>query len=329
MAPRKRKKGKPLYKQSAKKLALANRKAIQKMESEEEHKWIDESESGVRLVCFPESNTQSVVCLNSIEPLNVDVTGTGTETMINSVNRRAGAEVYISGIYLNMQIYWPGGLSQSQYYPPFATINWVVVRQKVNSGGVTANLPDSQEALLTDVFVNPLADESTTLPGSNPAFSLQNAPLGNLVFQNMNNGKNYVILDRGSFILPSPTQVSQYPAVSGPVVVPAGSQYVATTASTFKDTGLNHYVPHQFSGNACKTIKVRLHPKCKTRYFQVENNEETGPANIRPIKNGIYLMYWTDSVGTSSRWPVPPVTPAGTYVGPQITANWRIRFTDC
>lgn len=326
MAPRKRKK-KPLYKQSAKKLALANRRALQKMESEEEHKWIDESESSVRLLCFPESNTQSVVCLNSIEPLNVDATSTSTETMINSANRRQGAEVYISGIYLNMQFYWPGALTPTQFYPPFATINWVVVRQKVNQGGVTANLPDAQEALLTDVFVNPLADESTTLPGSNPTFSTITAPLGNLVFQNMNNGKNYHILDRGSFIMAAPTQVNGVEATftwhpePNP---PSDLQY--NPMGTFKIPGSTVATPHQFSGNACRTVKVRIHPKCKTRYFQVENNEGLLQQNVRPIKNGVYLMYWTDSVGLSSRWPAPP---GGTYVGPQLTANWRTRFKDC
>ena len=142
----------------------------------------------------------------------------------------------------------------------------------------------------------------------------------------MNNGKNYHILDRGSFVLPAPTQVNNSPAVFAWHTPPAPtSQLEAYGSSTFKDIALAHYTPHQFSGNSCRTIKVRLHPKCKTRYFQSENNEDIAAANIRPIKNGIYLMYWTDSVGTSSRWPAPPVTPAGTYVGPQITANWRTR----
>lgn len=329
MAIRKRKKRKPLYKQSAKKLALANHRALQKMEGEDEHKWIDESVSAARLLCFPESNTQSVVCLNEIQPMNVNAAGAATEAMINSANRRQGAEVYISGVYINLQAYWPASLLTSQFYPPFATINWVVVRQKVNQGGVTANLPDSQEALLTDVFVNPLAGESTTLPASNPQFSPAQAPLGNLVFQNMNNGKNYHILDRGSFILPAPTQVNGNAGYTVPATTGGNQPTYNVPAGAYKNSGATLATSHQFSGNTCKTVKIRLHPKCKTRYFQSANNVGLLQQNVRPIKNGIYLMYWTDSIGVSSRWSGPSGWVGATFVGPQLTANWRTRFTDC
>lgn len=325
MAPRKRKK-KPLYKQSAKKLALANRRALKKMEAEEEYKWIDESQSAVRMVCFPETSTQSVDCLNLIEPLNVDTVDDQPEQMLNTSNRRIGSQVYISGIYLNLQFYWPQITARTQFYPPFATINYAVVLQKKNAAAVTANLPDNQEALVTNVFVNPLADESTTSPTNNPSFSVAQAPLGNLVFLNMNNGHNYRVLHKGQFVLPAPAQVNRYPLVDTHTLSIAGNDLKFAQASTFKDDASTDWTTHQFSGNACRTVKIRIHPKCKTRYLQVENNALLENANSRPIENGIYLMYWTDCTGSSSRWDSPPG--GGTYTGPHMTANWRTRFTD-
>lgn len=338
-----KRKNKPLYKHSAKKLAVKNARALAKMEADEETKWIDEHSLATSCRNFPETTNADVLCLNSIRPRSVLPTAT-SEIAINTSNTREGAEVYISGIYLNVQFYWDMTTTDNLFYPPFATINYAIVRELKNQSALAANIPGSyQRPGPLDVFTNPLQGQNTGA-GATP-FSVPEGPLSNLVFRNMNNGHNYKILRKGQFILPGPTQVNSYPPTRRSADTPPqpNDQWIqgfpstayksvhdgAVTPSTRTDWS---YTPHQFSGNTCRTLRFHLHPKTKCRYSQTDNSRPTSDEEVEPMMNGVYFMYWTDSAsGPSSRWPtIPQGADANVeYVrGPTMLANWRTRFKD-
>ena len=338
-----KRKNKPLYKHSAKKLAVKNARALAKMEADEETKWIDEHSAATTLKCFPETDTGSVICLNAIRPRSLLPTAT-SDIALNTSNTREGAEVYISGVYLNVQFYWDMTTESDQFYPPFATINYAIVREVKNISAVQASIAGSYvPPAVLDVFTNPLQGQNTSA-GATP-FATDEGPLGNLVFRNMNNGHNYKILRKGQFILPGPTQVNSYPPTQRSEHTPSAptNQIIqGFAASAFKsdpNAGLPpssrtdwSYTPHQFSGNTCRTLRFHLHPKTKSRYSQTENNVAVSDEEVQPMTNGIYFMYWTDSATSgSSRWPsIPQGATAGVqYVrGPTVLANWRTRFKD-
>jgi len=327
--PRRYKK-KPLKRMGAKKLAMKAMRAVNKIEADEETKWFDQSNgasSTTLLYCEPftsTTQTNSVIQLCDIQPRQSvnTTTGAGLPT-INTSNYRDGARVYISGVYIKMQFFWQQIRdSATERYPPYANISWAVVRQLKNKSAIE---PYVATALPTpkDVWQDPNAVGSSTLT----LWTQQQAPLGSLLFKNMNNGHNYKVLRKGCFCLAAPVMTQQGPR--------DGTTPTAATESSFGSrptATVNQTLPHQYSNNSVKTISLKLHPKIKTRYRQlpekVNNQTLVTDEQTVPLENGLYLMYWSDSGDSNqdSRWYSP--TPAYTFVNPSIVVNTRIRFKD-
>jgi len=329
----KRYRKKPLKRLSAKKIALKNHKAISKMEADEETKWVDNAQtvniSGAPADCLPFTETtsgNSVYPLTLIEPrqsLNTAL-GAGIPT-INTSNFRDGARVYLSGVYIKAQFFWPQIRdTTTARYPPFANISWAVVRELKNNAAVDPYTPALYPKPL-DVWQVP-GQFTQTLSQWNQ----QQAPLSSLLFKNMNNGHNFKVLRKGSFCLAAPTMVQQGPANIFSTVA-ENSSVMSSYGSN--PNQLTQTLPHQFSNNSCKTISVKMHPKIKTRYRQLPEQAaaQTAVTNeqLVPLENGLYFMYWSDvgqSNGASRFYSQSPAT--YDIIPPRVVINSRVRFKD-
>lgn len=320
-------KKKPLKKMGAKKLALKAMRAVNKIEADEETKWLDiaynVNGAGGAPLCIPFTSTDqttSVHHLTAIQPRQSHYGGVPTST-INTSNFRDGARVYISGVYLKAQFYWPQIRdSTTTRYPPFANISWMVVRQIKNNSAIdpytTTVFPDPK-----DILQVPAQFSQTLVPWTQDL-----APLGSLLFRNMNNGHNYKILRKGTFMLAAPTMCQQGPASTLPATA------VMSSFGT-NPTQLTQTLPHQFSNNSCKTISVKLHPKLKVRYRQLPEtplaNTPVTNEEIVPLENGLYFMYWSDvgSNNLDSRF-YSQATATYDIITPRVFLNSRVRFKD-
>ncbi len=324
-------KPKPLKKMSTRKIALKTHRQVQKMESDEETKWHDltfltnNAGAPAKVLPFTElDQTNSIFHLTAIQPRQSAPVGTtgANARPINTSNYRDGARVYLSGVYLKAQFYWPQIRdTTSVRYPPFANISWMVVRQLKNNSAVDPYTPTVAPDP-KDILQVP-AQFSQTLVQWNQ----QEAPLGSLLFRNMNNGHNYKILRRGQFCLAAPVMCQQGPAATLPATA------VMSSYGT-NPTQLTQTLPHQFSNNSCKTISVKLHPKIKVRYRQLPETPQdiTTPVTneqIIPLENGLYFMYWSD-VGETNGASRFYSQATGTYdiQVPQVLLNTRVRFKD-
>ena len=315
---------------SAKKLAQKAMRAVNKIEADEETKWFDRSFGGAAgdpLHCEPFTTTDqnnSVLQLTNIQPRQSVNTalGPGLPT-INTSNYRDGARVYISGVYLKAQFFWPQIRDTStKRYPPYANISWAVVRQIKNNSAVA---PYTPTVLPTpkQVWQDPAAVGNATPP----LWNQSQAPLASLLFRNMNNGHNYKILRKGCFCLAAPTMCQQGPALAG---LPG-----AAVMSSFGSNGAQagETLPHQFSNNSVKTMTIKIHPKTKCRYRQLpENpNDQTAVTNeeLVPLENGLYFMYWSDVGASNADSRFYSQDPATYEIEqPRLLLNTRIRFKD-
>ena len=316
-------KPKPLKKHSAKQLALKNARSLAKMKTEVDTKWSDLSTVITGMKCFPETTgILSSDCLNSIPPLAVKNTST-SDQFLNTSNRRVGNKVYISGIYLKLQAYWNNQTeaSTTQRYPPYCHVNWAVVRQKNAVQGVEANIADLAIPGPLDVWQNPAQTSAVLTDDPDEALSAGGGALNNLVFQNMNNSKNYVVMKKGCIYLPGPGNVNTAPAE-----LPTDDQI-----TTFTPGSLANSETRAFGGSLAKTWSINLHPKCQSQFFQADEDGVDYLTNInnlsKPIRNAIYLMYWIDVGGASSRFR-PPAGSGYVYTLPELTYNCRCRFRD-
>ena len=323
----KRYKKKPLKKTSAKKLAIRNAKAISKMEADEETKWVDLTATvniaGAPADCLPFTETataNSVFPLTLIEPRQSVNTGTAPLRTINTSNYRDGARVYLSGVYVKAQFFWPQIRdTTTARYPPFANISWAVVRELKNNAAVDPYTPALYPKPLDVWQVSGQFSQTLT------AWTQQEAPLGSLLFKNMNNGHNFKVLRKGSFCLAAPTMTQQGPAATLPATA-VMSSYGSNP------TQLTQTLPHQFSNNSCKTITLKMHPKIKVRYRQLpEQDNATAVTDemIVPLENGLYFMYWSD-VGQNNGASRFYSQSTATYdiIPPRVVINSRIRFKD-
>ena len=328
----KRYKKKPLKKMSAKKLALKAVRAVNKMDKEEETKWVDKTflinVGGAPAYCEPFTSTttsNSVLPLTLVEPrqsINISALPAPPPSTINTSNYRDGAKIYVSGLYLKAQFYWPQIRdTTSARYPPYANISWAVVRELKNNSAV-------------DPYTAPLYPKPADvwqIPGqfstTQTLWDQQEAPLASLLFRNMNNGHNFKILRKGHFCLAAPVMTQQGPAATLPATA-VMSSYGSNT------TQLTQTLPHQFSNNSVKTLNIKLHPKVRVRYRQLpEDSDQQGSGisenYIVPLENGIYFMYWCDVGGNNndSRFYSQDQT-VYDIVRPQLIMNERLRFKD-
>ncbi len=323
----KRYKRKPLKRQSAKKIAVRNAKAISKMEADEETKWVDNTATlniaGAPADCLPFTETvtgNSVYPLTLIQPRQKGNSNIQYAT-INTSNYRDGARVYLSGVYVKAQFFWPQIRdTTTARYPPFANISWAVVRELKNNAAVDPYTPALYPKPL-DVWQVPGQFSQTLTP-----WTQQEAPLGSLLFKNMNNGNNFRVMRKGQFCLAAPTMAQQGPAATLPATA-VMSSYGSNP------TQLTQTLPHQFSNNSCKTVSIKLHPKIKTRFRQLPETaqEQTAVTNeqLVPLENGLYFMWWSDvgqNNGASRFYSQAPTT--YDIIPPRVVINSRVRFKD-
>lgn len=326
-------KKKPYKKMGAKKIALKAMRAVNKIEADEETKWLDQGHgtaAGDPLHCEPFTSTDqnnSVIPLCDIQPRQSVNTalGPGLPT-INTSNYRDGARIYLSGVYLKAQFFWPQiRTTETKRYPPYANITWAIVKQLKNNSAVSPYTPTVMPTP-KEVWQDPLAVGNPT-----PAvWNQSQAPLASLLFKNMNNGHNYKVLRKGCFCLAAPTMVNQQPLDPTNVGV-----NVAISESDFgsNPNQLGQQLPHQFSNNSVKTLNIKLHPKTKCRYRQLPEtvNDQTTVTNeeITPLENGLYFMYWSDVGATNLDSRFYSQSPAIYEIEqPQLVLNTRVRFKD-
>ena len=328
----KRYKKKPLKRLGAKKLAMKAMRAVNKIEADEETKWKDTgfgTAAGDPLHTEPFTSTDqnnSVLPLCEVEPRQSVNTalGPGVPT-INTSNYRDGARIYISGLYLKAQFFWPQIRDTNvQRYPPFANISWAVVREIKNNSAVQPYTPTVYPQP-NQVWQDPNAVGNATPP----LWNQSSAPLASLLFRNMNNGHNYKILRKGCFCLAAPVMCQQGPRANSTI---AG----AITESSFGyrvQAGVNETLPHQFSNNAVKTLNIKLHPKIKCRFRQLPEQAADQTALTAeervPLENGLYFMYWSDVGSSNADSRFYSQDPAAYEIAqPQLVLNTRLRFKD-
>lgn len=325
-------KKKPDNKLSTRKLAAKAMRAVNKLEADTETKWVDttfvKNTDGALADCEPFTSTttgNSVLPLTLVEPRQSDNTFVGASIpTINTSNYRDGARIYVSGLYLKAQFFWPQIRTiTTQRYPPYANISWAVVREIKNKAAVAA-YTDAEYPKPSDVWQVP--DSQLAAP---ILWDQDQAPLASLLFKNMNNGHNYKILREGSFCLAAPTSTQQGPRY---VTVEAADS-VATESSFGSRVTTGQTNPHQFSNNSVKTLNIKIHPKVKVRYRQLpegaDNQTAVTDELTTPLENGMYFMFWCDTGNNNadSRW-YSPDTGTYTFIRPRLILNERLRFKD-
>lgn len=317
-----RKSKKPLKKTSTRDIAKRALAKAKELDKESECKWYDQFLDTRRLRLCRDVVPGSVINLTNVPPLTA-TTFSGTppaaQTVIQSYSKREGAKIHISGVYGNVQFYWPAIQDSSTLrYPPFAEIQWCVVKQKKSPLAVDVTVSSPDFPIPSDVYQDdddiPLATQGSQ-------------PLGTMLFKSMRNGHNYKVLAEGRFTLPAPLATN---INSGELVQAAVGTSMGEIPNMASETAAPETKPTQMSNNVVKRVKFRLHPNCKTRYEPTEQGSDEGDTNkyTMPLENGIYFMAWTDT-GTSAlgRW-IRPAGATWNYEGPLMTANFRTRFTD-
>lgn len=335
-------KKKPQYKKTNKDRIKELERKMAQDEKEEETKFWDEALPAEELFALRDvSGTQNGSWnLTAVGMLQSRTTGTqGSSALIASASRREGRKIYVSGSYLKLQFYWPNIASTvSQRYPPFAHIRWAVVREKVN------NAATDMEAVPRMPAANDIYDVTTILgSGGGTAVSEQNAAiLSCMPFKSMHNGKNYVVLREGRTLLPGP--VANYIGDGQQTTPPTGNGILGNNMAS---AGSNASPPlnlghkfSQFANNTVKFVELEMHPKTTTLFRPQLVESDEGYVSLSdlqrrtPVKNGIYLIMWTD-VGDyanpglnqgGSRFGRP--TGAFQYVKPLACINYRLRFKD-
>jgi len=294
------------------------------METEEETKWLDTLYFGTMTPYPQATNVNACFELTRVLPLATNVTAAPTTSQaIVSYDKRVGRKIHVSGLYINLQVYWPSFRGGASKYPPFATYHYIVVRQKVNSSAVDGGTAVPLEPAPNDVMQDDLIITTT-----------QTAPASCLLFKNMKNAHNYVILARGSGVLPAPiANFSQPYDATVPPAAPATNAVWQNNTTTLPTAGAgaDYGAAHQYSGNTVKNHRIRLNPNTNVLYKPNQDLTDLPAADdlTIPLQNGIYLMFWSDQ-GTqvqTSRFQ-PPAAGLWTWVSPLVIANCRLRFKD-
>lgn len=325
-AYRRRRKAKPQKKTSTRDLAKKALKKVNEMEGEEEHKWYDQHRNLTRMRSITGWATSSTFPLTNILPLQ----SANQTSAVGSYNKRIGAKIHVSGVYLNIQYSWPAITDSTiQRYPPFARIKYALVLQKKSLQATTGS--DS-----TGTVVNPVPYEVYQNNDSLPISVAEDMPLSTMVFKSMKNGHNYRVLAEGDFTLSAPVATNvAIGELSQPGQVGNALSQVTTLGETYSNmagVAPPDTKPTQFSAPVAKMIKIRVHPNCNTRYRPVLTGETDLTDYVQPLSNGLYFMTWTDSAGTLNRWQPPnsnPQQPADwVYQNSVYWINARTRFTD-
>lgn len=320
-AYRRRRKAKPQKKTSTRDLAKKALKKVNEIEGEEEHKWYDQHRNLTRMRSITGWAAATTMPLTNILPLQ----SATASSAVGSYNKRIGAKIHVSGVYLNIQYSWPAITDSTiQRYPPFARIKYALVLQKKSLQATTGSTS-------TAAVVNPVPYEVYQNNDSMPIQVAEDMPLSTMIFKSMKNGHNYRVLAEGDFTLSAPVATNlDIGELSQPGTVGQPLSQVTTLGETYSCTAGGappHTKPSQFSAPAAKVVKIRVHPNCNTRYRPVITGETDLTDYVQPLSNGLYFMTWTDSAGTLNRWQTPQQSP-WVYQNPVYWINARTRFTD-
>lgn len=318
---RRRRKAKPQKKTSTRDLAKKALKKVNEIEGEEEHKWLDQNRDLTRMRSIANWADTATMPLSNINPLQL----TTISSAIGSFNKRIGAKVHLSGVYLNVQYSWPAITdSTQQRYPPFARIKYALVLQKKSVQAVAGS--DS-----TAGVVNPVPAEVYQNQEALPITDSEDMPLSTMVFKSMRNGHNYRVLAEGDFTLSAPVATNiEVGELAQPGTVGQPLSQVTTLGETYSNMAESappYTKPTQFSAPVAKTIKIRVHPNCNTRYRPTPTGTTDLTDYVQPLSNGIYFMTWTDQSGSLARFQ-PPNQATWVYQTPCYWVNARTRFTD-
>lgn len=321
-AYRRRRKAKPQKDKSTRDLAKEALQKVNEMEGEEEHKWFDQHRNLTRMRSITGWASSSTFPLSNIQPLQ----STTTTSAVGSYNKRIGAKIHISGVYLNIQYSWPQITDSTiQRYPPFARIKYALVLQKKSLQATTGSTS-------TASVVNPVPYEVYQNNDSVPIGVAEDSPLSTMLFKSMKNGHNYRVLAEGDFTLSAPAATNiAVGELSQPGTVGQPLSQVTTLGETYSNMAGDappNTKPTQFSAPAAKMVKIRVHPNCNTRYRPVLTGETDLTDYVQPLSNGLYFMTWTDSAGALNRWQQPTTTTPWVYENPVYWINARTRFTD-
>ena len=321
MGRRYKHKKKTLKSTSTRDIAKKALKIAKTEQKQEEHKWKDFTIEGQRLRNYVGYTSSATMSLTEIGPL---FNPSAAATMISSYNKRLGAKIHISGVYLNVQFSWPTIQSSSaQRYPPFACIKYALVRQKKSELAVEGGNP----ALSA---VPPIPGNVYQLLNAASYTSAVSQPITCMLFKNMQNGHNYDVLAEGTVILPGPVvnctapgELTMQPSSTTNYVL--GECANNLSASAAPDTTIS-----QFSNNVVRNVEIRVNPNVNARYKPTADGVAQSNIYEQALENGIYFMAWTDqaNLATSLARFQPPAAAPYIYEGPLMWVNARIRFTD-
>lgn len=303
---------------STRQLAKKNHRMLSKIEEEQEHKWLVNWFTSIRVppANAPNANnagpygewtTQLCTGIPPVFQINNQQT---TQTVLNSANSREGQKIYLSAIYARVEFYFKKPAA-GQHFPPYVDCHAVLVREKVNNSQVEAVAPNPGSAIVPTTLA--LFDTSNLI-GTTGTPADQRVDLGNTLFRSMNNGDNLYIAARKSVRLTTQplVDVTRAQYASGAAVIPAIASALA-------------YDPGPLSR---KGVEMTYHPKCCAEYqtpsavtgVTAAPFQALGLNNLVAKKNGCYLMAYCV---------MPQQDPAGqAWTTPLMSGQIKTRFTD-
>lgn len=297
---------------STRKLALINRRMVKKSDDRIECKYLYNGWNSLRVppARAPVANgtmstyaNWSTQLLTGIMPLTAQgkITPTGGNTYplnkILTANQREGKDVYISGVHVKAQFFFPDSLPTSHLLPPYVDCHMAIVRERQNN---SHNPPPST----TGIAPGPTA--TIKVPTTVSVFdtandTAANPEQGNLLWKNMQSGQNYIVAAHKK------VRLAGFPVLTG-------------TAASDEALPLPYV-------NSAKFVDFHYHPKCKVEFNSPTilapgtSLQNAPPAVYEMVaqKNNIYLIFWS----------VTPVPPSGSvYTSPLCSGNCVTRFTD-
>jgi len=305
-------KKRPVKRTSTRQLAKKNHRMLSKIEEEQEHKWIVNWFTAIRVpsALTPNANNAgpygewtTQLCTGIPALANSTLNG----GLINSANQRIGQRIYLSAIYARVEFYFKKPAA-GQHYPPYCDCHAILVREKVNNTQVEATLPgtvgNANVPTTLELF------DTSNLVGSVATPADERVDLGNTLFRSMNNGDNLYIAGRKSVRL-----------TTQPLVDVTRAAYAAGAAVPAIVSAL----AYDLVAGARKGVDITYHPKCCAEYVTPSNLDHTagqflGLDQLVAKKNGCYLLAYCV---------MPQQEPGGVaWTAPQMSGQIKTRFTD-
>ncbi len=295
---------------STRDLAKKNHRMLSKIEEEQEHKWLVNWFTTIRVppANVPNANNAgpfgewSTQLCTGIAPLHApSIVGLPA---INSAQTRIGQKIYLSAIYARVEFYFKQPATAS-HFPPYCDCHVILVREKVNNTQVQSGSPGTTGA--AEVPTTLELFDTSQLTGTPAVPADERVDLGNTLFRSMNNGDNLYIAARKSVRL-SPMPLSDVTRAA----YNSGANVPAIVTSLAYDLG----------PNSRKGVEMTYHPKCCAEYVTPDpaTSAYTGLDQLVAKKNGCYLLAYCV---------MPQQQPAGqAWTAPLMSGLIKTRFTD-